>query len=367
VKFTYAPGEDKFTYGDYGTLFNTWSGWGVNPKAGSVKLFLKLIDHIFTGAEPEAKQWFIRWLAYPLQFPGVKMFCSAVVHGIRHGTGKSLVGYVLGRIYGSNFTEISQIDLHNHFNEWAECMQFVLGDDVTGSNKRNDADFLKKLITQREIRINPKYIPTYVVPDCINYYFTANHPDSFFLEDDDRRFFIHEVQVGALDEEFYVEFMMWLDSGGASAVFDYLLNLDLGDFNPAAPAFRTAAKERMIANVQSDLAGWTRLLISAPDHVLRVGEVKITKDLFNTKELLQLYDPMGKTGTTANGLGRELARAGLRQICNGNPIRLSDGSQSRYYAVRNIEFWTLKAAAAAAIKHLDGWNSPKPTEKKKKY
>lgn len=354
-KLTYAPGADRYIDGPI-RQYNIWPGWGVQPLKGDVSLFLQLVDHIFTGAEPGAKEWFLRWCAYPLQHPGIKLFSSTLIHGIRHGTGKSLIGYTLGKIYGKNFTEISQMDLHNGFNEWAEGKQLVMGDDITGSNKRADADFLKKLITQKELRVNGKYMPSYVVPDCINYYFTANGPDSFFLEDDDRRNFIHEVLVGPLPEEFYVEYSLWLDTGGAEAVFDWLLHLDTEDFNPAAPAFKTSAKERMIANVQSDLASWVRSLVAIPDNILKVGEIAITKDLFTSKELLQFYDPTGKTGTTANGLGRELARAGVRQICHGKPLRTTDGNQGRYYAVRNIEKWAT-ATAQEAAKHLDGWNT----------
>jgi len=312
-------------------------------------------------------EWFLNWCAYPLQHPGTKLFSSAVLHGIRHGTGKSLIGYSLGRIYGQNFTEISQMDLHNSFNEWAEGKQFVMGDDVTGSNKRADADFLKKLITQRELRVNGKYVPTYVVPDCINYFFTDNHPDSFFLEDDDRRFFIHEVQAGPMPEEFYMNYDLWIDTGGSQAIFHYLLNRDTGDFNPAAPAFKTAAKERMIANVQSDLAGWVRNLLATPDHILRVGEIVLDKDLFTSKELLQFYDPAGKTGTTANGLGRELARAGVRQVCSGKPVRLSDGSQGRYYAVRKQDEW-LASQPQLIAKHLEVWTKKQSgAQKASKY
>lgn len=366
TKITYQPGAERFIQNPH-PLFNIWPGWGVEAAEDDVSLFLQLVDHIFTGAEPEAKEWFLKWCAYPLQHPGTKLFSSAVIHGIRHGTGKSLIGYTLGRIYGKNFTEISQMDLHNSFNEWAEGKQFVMGDDVTGSNKRADADFLKKLITQRELRVNGKYVPTYVVPDCINYFFTANHPDSFFLEDDDRRFFIHEVRVGPMSEEFYVEYDLWLDTGGSAAVFHYLLNLDLGDFNPAAPAFKTMAKERMIANVQSDLAGWVRQLIATPDHVLRVGEVVVDKDLLTSKELLAFYDPSGKTGTTANGLGRELARAGVHQVCGGKPVRLTDGSQGRYYAVRNVDYWLKEAQPQAVAKHLETWVKKQSGQKAAKY
>lgn len=352
ARLTYEPGGPRFTKTSP-PLFNTWPGWGVKPARGDVKPFLQLVDHLFTGAEKEAREWFLRWCAYPLQVPGVKMFTSVVVHGIRHGTGKSMVGYTLGKIYGKNFTEISQLDLHNNFNEWAESKQFVMGDDVTGSNKRQDADFLKKMITQKELRINAKYTPSYVVPDCINYYFTSQHPDSFFLEDDDRRFFIHEVVVGPLPEEFYVEYDLWLETGGASAVFDYLLNLDLKDFNPAAPAYRTAAKERMINTGRSDLGSWVRQLMVTPDTVLKVGEISLTKDLYTSKELLELYDPMGKTGTTANGLARELSRAGVRQVCDGKPVRLSDGSQARYFAVRNADHWLNQPGSKQMIAHLE--------------
>lgn len=358
-RLTYQPGHETFTNGE----FNIWPGWGLTPAAGDASPFLELVDHLFSTAEPEAKTWFLRWCAYPLQHPGFKMFSSVVLHGIRHGTGKSLLGLTLGRIYGKNFTEISQMDIHNSFNEWAEGKQFVMGDDVTGSNIRAEADFLKKLITQRELRVNGKYVPTYVVPDCINFIFTANHPDSFFLEDDDRRFFIHEVQVAPLSEAFYMNYDLWVDSGGAAAVFDYLMKLDIGDFNPSAPACRTAAKERMIANVQSDLAGWVRQLLATPEFILRVGEIALTSDLYTSKELLQIYDPSGKTGTTANGLGRELARAGVRQVCGGKPIRAPDGSQGRYYAVRHMDYW-LTASTSLVTEHLA---QNRPSTKSAKY
>lgn len=342
-RLTYAPGQPTLL----SDAINTWEGWGCEPlpnklrhlKKLNVAPFLKLLDHLFTKAEPQAKFWFLQWCAYPLQNPGAKLFSSVVFHGVRHGTGKSLIGYSLARIYGKNFTEIDQDDLHDDYNSWAESKQFVMGDDVTGSNKRKDADFLKKMITQKEIRINIKYVPQYTVPDCINYFFTSQHPDSFFLEDDDRRFFIHEVRVGPLPESFYKSYMEWLDGDGPSHLFRYLLNLDLEGFNPSAAAYRTKAKERMISLSHSDLASWVRLLITNPDQVLRQGKVLAKSDLFTSKELLHLYDPDGRTGTTANGMARELGRAGLRQVADGMPIRTIDGTQARYYAVRHTEAW----------------------------
>lgn len=356
-KLTYAPGQPKLigAWRDY--EYNTWPGWGCEPKAGDVQPFLDLVNHIFTGVPEASKTWFLRWCAYPLQYPGTKMFSSVLIHGVVHGTGKSLVGYTLGRIYGENFTELDSATLHTQYNEWAENKQLVMGDDVTGSNKREDNDRLKKMITQRKLRLNPKYVPSYEVPDCINYYFTANHPDAFFLEDHDRRNFIHEVSVGALDEAFYVDYGLWLDTGGAEAVFYHLLNLDLGDFNPAAPALMTDAKARMIQDVKSDLGSWVARLMLDPEAMLRIGEMSIEQDLFTNRELLELYDPMGKTGTTANGLGRELRRAGVPQVVQGAPVKGPNGTD-RYYILRNKDQW-LKAEKKDVQAYLAKLAAPK--------
>lgn len=348
-KITYMPGKPRFILNGVG-MYNEWAGWGLEPRKGDASLFTDLVDHLFKGADKGAKEWFLKWCAYPLQNPGAKLFSSAVIYGRKHGTGKSLVAYTLGDIYGKNFTEIKQRDLQANHNEWAANKQFVLADEVTGSNKRDEADMLKNLITQKSIRLNQKYIPSYEIPDVINYYFTSNHIDAFFLEDDDRRFFIHEVKVDPLPEEFYVEYDLWRDSGGASAVFDYLMKLDISDFNPSGRAFDTAAKRRMINDGQSDLGAWVRRLMVDPDSVLRIGNIVMRKDLFTNRELLDLYDPQSRTGTTANGLGRELRRAGFDQVNEGKPIKTSEGSE-RLYAVRNTDRW-IEATPDEIVKHL---------------
>lgn len=363
-QITYAPGRPARVEHENvkRTAYNIWPGWGCSPKKGNVKPFIDLCRHLFRGTPSEDLQWFLRWCAYPIQYPGTKLTSSVVFYGARHGTGKSLVGYTLGRIYGRNFTDIKQADLVGTFNEWANGRQFVLADDVTGTNNRQDADVIKKLISQENIWINTKNVPQYAIPDCINYLFTTNQPDAFFLEDDDRRFFIHEVRVEPLPEEFYVDYGLWLDGGGASHVFHYLLNYDLGDFQPHAHARRTAAKDRMTADTRSDLGSWVRQLLDSPDVVLRLGEAKIPGDLFTNSQLLELYDPTDKRRVTANGLGRELKRAGAFQVLDGALIRGPNGIADRYYVIRNQSEW-LTTTAEKVQQHLAG-EAPKTRRRK---
>jgi len=77
---TYKPGAERivFTRGEnVRSAYNLWPGWGVQPRPGDVSPFLELIDHIFAGVDPSDKEWFLRWCAYPLQYPGTKLFISS--------------------------------------------------------------------------------------------------------------------------------------------------------------------------------------------------------------------------------------------------------------------------------------------------
>lgn len=348
----YAPGRQPLSVVDH--TFNLWRGWGVEPRKGDVRLFLRLIEHLFAGAEPAASQWFLRWAAWPLIHPGDKLFTSAVIWGLKQGTGKTLIGETLGRIYGANYTAITQEDLAGAFNTWARGRQLVMGDDVTSSDKRRDLDRLKKFITQTKIWINEKYQPAYEIADCINYLWTSNHADAFFLEGEDRRFFIHEVTTAPMPDAFYVEYDNWLKAGGAAAVFDHLLNLGMGDFSPSARAPDTAAKANMIRLARSDVDGWISDVLADPDAWLRMGEVKLGQDLVSLAELRMCYEAhAGRTDLTQIGFARRLAAAGVRMANGGQPVYVPGAALARYYMVRNLQRWA-KAPVEQVRRYLGG-------------
>jgi len=337
---TYKPGQPVVTGN---RELNMWPGWGVEPVKGSIELWERLLDYIFAGLPREHRKWFEQWLAYPIQNPGAKLFTAVVVWGITQGTGKTLIGHTLGRLYGRNFSEIESADLIGQFNEWAENKQFVMGDEITGDEKRTTADRMKSVITRNVIRINAKYIPTYTVPDCINYYFTSNHPDSFFIDDNDRRYFIHEVQASApLPDEFYREYDAWYKSPAVGALLHHLQHVSLEGFNPAAHAPTTTAKANMVAAGRSDLASWVAMLREDPDAVLRTSPTAppVPHRWFTIGELYDFcVGPEANrhhTRLTKNGLLRELRRQRFMQVNNGQPIKTFAGAQ-RLWCVRNTK------------------------------
>jgi uncharacterized protein DUF5906/uncharacterized protein DUF3854 len=357
-RMTYAPGQPRVTReGEY----NTWPGWGVEPRRGDVKPWRDLLDFLFFGM-PEERRWFERWCALPLQRPGAKMYAAAVLWGVETGTGKSLAGVSLGRIYGTNYTLLGDRELNDGRNAWAEHKQFVLGDDVTGHDQRRHADRLKAMITQPMIRIDQKFVPSYTVPDLINYMFTSNHPDAFFLEDRDRRYFVHEVTEQPMPREFYVYYMRWLDSGGSQALFHHLLGLDVGGQRPEDRAMETVAREAMIEDGHSSLARWVRALRATPDAVLRAGQAVLQGDLWSSADILRAYDSDGSTKTTASAVSREMKRAGFRMVYRGMQVPTRNGQQ-RLFAVRDRTRWEATSSCKAIAAHYDATRGAPPAKK----
>jgi hypothetical protein len=347
---TFKPGKPSIEDGEY----NTWAGWAVEPNKGNIKPWTELLSHIF-GDEIMARDWFEQWIAYPMQNPGAKMFTSVVIWGPEQGTGKSLIGYTIGSIYGDNFTEIGNAELHSTFNEWAINRQFVMGDEITGSDRRTEADKIKAMITQKLLRINMKNLPTYTVPDCINYYFTSNHPAAFFLDDQDRRFMIHRTaQKKAEAVEFYDNYIRWKDNGGTEALFDYFLNLDLSSFNPTARAPTTASKLELIDHGRSDLNQWVyffmeNLDLELPRLAEYLGVPETDLDLVLNKHLKWLYDPNDNKRVTSNGIGREMSRCGAKTLPQ---TRTDTFGKQRFYVLRNEEKW-LNAKPDTVREHVD--------------
>lgn len=328
---TFAPGKPEFYDGQY----NAWKGWPFEPdsKAG-VKPWLALLDYTFKDNDPAHRRWFEQWCAYPLQHPGAKLATACVFFGVQQGTGKTFIGLSLKEIYGAYGAQLKEGDLHDDRNEWARNRQFILGDEVTGSDRVHMADRLKGMITQKEVRINPKYVSSYFIPDCINYYFTSNRCNAFILSGKDRRYFVIEMDNDPLPDKFYKDYEEWLyRGGGGAALFDYLLKLDLTGFNPQGWAPFTSAKKIMEESGKSEVEAWVNDLIENYDTICP------DRDLLTASDVVMMFDPDGRRKVNVVIMGRVLKEAGVRRPNRGLPV-VCDGKSHRLYIFRNYEKWS---------------------------
>lgn len=336
-RFTYEPGEGKVV----GDCVNTWPGWACEPKPGDVSLWIELIERLFPVETGATLEYLRQWFAYPIQNPGAKLHTAVVVWGTEQGTGKTLLGNTMKAIYGENFRSIGNTELVGAYNEWAANRQFIVGDEISTGSRRQITDMMKDVITREQVTVNAKYRAHHTVRDCINYYFTSNHPDAFFVTDQDRRYVVLEATREAAPPEFYQAYTEWLATGGAAALFHHLaFEVDIEGFDPKGRAPLTESKKGMVANSKGDLEDWIGRMLESPQEVL--GK---PYDLWSPQELLRAYDPDQRGKVSANGISRALTATDARQPCGVTACPTAIG-RVRLWAIRNQDRYRLMGPAA---------------------
>ena len=358
---TYAPGQPKITADE---RYNLWQPPGVVPIKGDVSPWEDLLSKMLSSAEPAHVLWFRRWLAYPLQVPGTKLFSCTLIWSFLGGTGKNLLAEALVPVYGeSNCVTIGSSQLSSDFNGWAEGKQWVVGDEITldATDRRHVSGGLKSRLTNRVIRINRKGIEAYEVPDCANYLLTSNDAASVTIEQGERRTFVIHAPEVRIGDNYGRRFKHWLNQeGGAAALAYALLNQPLGDFSPTAEPPDTHAKLELIANSRSDLESWCAALKVDPERLLTsarnphyaaqlAGCANMGPyDVYTPEDLLKLYDPDDKKRASLRALGMCLGRVGFRKA-QWNNGRLQN-VRSTFWLIRNDDLTRPPISSAAAAK-----------------
>lgn len=221
---------------------------GLELKPDGDKECHKLLGLLFylCGEDERVYDWVLNWLALPLQRPGTKMSTSLVFHGEEEGTGKNLFFSALTSIYGKHGGFITQRQLESAFNTWQSAKLFMVANEVvTRAEMRHQSGYVRHLITEPEIWINPKMVNERREANHMNLVFLSNENQALLVPRKDRRFLVIRTP-GPLEEKRYQEIVDELAAGGAQALYDLLLKRDLGNFHSHTKPLWTQAKEDMI-------------------------------------------------------------------------------------------------------------------------
>ena len=313
---------------------NEWKGYAITAAGGNVKPFFRLLLRLLPNRA--ARRYALQWLAHLLQHPDVKMHVSLAFWSHEQGVGKNLLFECMSAIIGAaHSTVIGQAELGSGFNGWANRKVLVIGDEVSKSDRRQDTDKLKGLVTGTTVYINEKYQPAREVQNFLNFIFLSNHHDAIFLEDTDRRYFVWEIMAGRLADADAKAFVAWRDNRGLAALLHFLMQHDLSGFNPKAPAPMTDAKRQMVQDNRSDLENWIAELMGS-----NISQV-IGRELATANELARRYanetrhkEPSAKTIVGACKKHGAYART--------NQVRLANGKKVRVLALVRPDHWKLQ-------------------------
>ena len=228
---------------------NLFNGMPMKPVAGECGKILALLQHLCGEADQDqcpVMEWVLKWLAYPLQHPGAKMESAIVMHGATEGTGKNLFFRPVREIYGEYSSLITQAELESPYNSWISQRLFIIANEVISrSEMRHHVGRLKNYITESPIPVSEKFLPLRYEDNHMNAVFLTNDLHALQISPGDRRYMV-VLTPGGLSAGFYEEVVAEIEAGGAAALYHYLMQLPLDDFDEHTKPLLTAAKEALI-------------------------------------------------------------------------------------------------------------------------
>ncbi len=337
----YRPGEDEVSSDN---IFNFWEPPKVRSRRGDPKIWLDLVHHVMR--KPVYAEWFLKWLAYPVQNLGAKLFTAMFVYSDQQGTGKTfVVDPIMKYVYGeNNFYSLDNDDLQSTFNGYADRSQFVVTNEIYLSDLRDRRMMmgkLKDMITREKVTVNEKFQPKVSRYDHCNYYLTSNHADALHLEPNDRRFMVIEGPNEKLATSTYRELDDWVrNRNGASIVKHYLENsVDLSGFNEKSEAMRTPWRDQIIALSKDVFYEFAERIIENPDPLRIAGGFQEDLMLYRADDILRAFEiqyPRYRYSMTTMKMARLLKDSRLE--CR--KVRLTaDSPQNVLYAVFDRDYW----------------------------
>jgi hypothetical protein len=254
---TYRPGSPAIVQEEVnGTVrpaVNLWRPSTLKPADtatdGECKPWLDHVSMLFGEPGEPAREHILNYMAFILQFPGVKINHAPVILSPMHGVGKDTMFVPFVAALGHhNVSTVGPDELFAPFNPWIE-KQFIVVNEVMNFHKKEMTNKIKPLLADPPhfLQVNRKNIPQYVIPNIPNVLMYTNYDDAIAIDEEDRRVWVHRCLTDeARGKDYFQPLYNWYASGGSALVARWLLSRDLKDFSPKDRPAMTEAKLDMI-------------------------------------------------------------------------------------------------------------------------
>jgi hypothetical protein len=217
---------------DFPDSMNLWRGFAVNALPGDCSLFLDHVKNVLCRGNEEHYTWIVKWMANAVQNPDKPGQVAIVLRG-GQGTGKGTFAKMLGRLFGSHYKYVNNPKhVTGQFNSMLRDAVLVFADECFAANDPAAEAALKALITEEKIRTEQKNIDNMESRNCIHLIMATNKEWAIAADQDDRRFFVVEIDdAQQMNREYFTPLYTQMENGGYEALMHYLLTYDLTGFD----------------------------------------------------------------------------------------------------------------------------------------
>lgn len=272
--------------------YNLWTGFKITkipytPNENIIKLFLEFGTNLLGE---EYMNYSLAVFARRLQTPAKRAYILQLLYSQPEGTGKNTWFKIFREIFGKDkFAQLeSADDLFSSHSTEEEGRLFVLVDEAKGIDNYKNADKLKARITSDSIRINPKGIQAYELPNNCDYLQTTNNYNCLPQTDQSRRFAPIEVSNHYVNNvSFFTQFNNNIIDNETSlrCIYEYLMNFNINKIIPSGNFQNHIPNTEFKNALNEDNRNRVDLFIEA----IANYEVDITNTSISKSELFQKF------------------------------------------------------------------------------
>lgn len=235
------------------TQMNLFRGYSKTPRPGDVSFFIKHIREVICSNNEVHAKYVMQFFAHLLQKPEEKPTVAIVQKSIE-GTGKSSLVQVIREILGAYAIATNGTDIFTQqFNSILENKLFIFVDEAN-LRAQKESQTLKALISEDSVVIQRKGIEPYPMTSYTRYVFATNNEHVLNAGSRERRYLVLEPSTKyAQDQQYFSDYQRFCRES-SECVIDYLLKLDISDFNPRVAPFSESLLDEKIVSLTPALS-----------------------------------------------------------------------------------------------------------------
>lgn len=280
--------EIVFDTNERENCLNLWGGIPCTPVQGSPKLISSFEELVFDAiAQDKTRKgkgrWLMQFMAHLIQKPWEKPGVAPVITGPQGG-GKGLLtqGILESILKTYVLTLKAASEVKGKFNRDHAARLVTVLDEATWRGDKEEDGILKSRVTEKTITVEEKFGERYTLKDLTRLFILSNNLEAVSMERGNRRFLQFETNpLYARRNDFFGPMWDAVRSGEMGpAVYYYLLNYDISDFDPyTLPYFDNQGAAAKIASAPLGADFWADIFFEGSEPLFENGDFLSKKEV----------------------------------------------------------------------------------------
>ena len=225
--FEYVPGGDKFLQDIQNRVYiNTFHMPVFHDPCSDASseciermlgVFFRHMEYIIP-VEAE-REWFYSWMAFNIQFPGLRCKVTPLLIATDHGTGRGWIVQLMSLLLGTWNCKKTKMAILNGESGASQFQEFMDDSLLCSVEEIRDAktrygvtESIRDYLTENTLEINVKYGTKNTKRVFTNFLWMSNHTDAIILKEDDRRINVFKTEAEAKGTDYYERLYRWLEA-----------------------------------------------------------------------------------------------------------------------------------------------------------